>query len=383
MNIWRVKVENEQVSEKETGESAAVSAESSVSTIKPEALDGQANEFLWLFEYGLEMDVFYLNGRERLDGSALLYGPAVLKGYRIAFDAVRSGLVVATISPSNAEGAEVWGVLYRIPRRLTKQSTDQLSLLDKVHAQFEPVDVVVYEIHRKREIMATTYIASASARRQFRLLSTDRQVVDPFYTKRLLDSVRQHKLPDAYFQELLEHSAVKKGIQSAPLEQNTEPLAVVLGKNRPQIATQVARNATDVGSQSRGLIVFACYLILLLLGVLTLAVLQGLEVWSGIFTAQFTPLGVPWFVLVYGLLGGCVSSIIMLGRMRGINVPSFVLVTWFARPYLGIVLAAMAYLALNSGFFVLGDRLLQYNAFCSLAGAIAGLCEGWVFYKRP
>jgi cation transport regulator ChaC len=377
-------VENDQVPGKETDEPKSFSADSSISTIKPESSDEQASEFLWLFEYGLEMDVFHLNGRERLDGSALLYGPAVLKGYHIAFDAVRShtGQVVATIVPSDGEGAEVWGVLYRIPRRLTKRSTNQMSLLDKVHTQFEPVDVVVYEIYRKREIMAVTYIASASAQRQFRLLSPDRQVVDPFYTKRLLDSARQHKLPDAYFQELLERSAVKKLVQSASVEQNTEPLAVVMGKNRPQMVTQVARNTANVGYQNRGLMVFACYLVLLLLGVLILAVLQGLEVWSGIFTAQFTPLGVPWFVLVYGLLGGCVSSIIMLGRKRGISVPAFVLVTWFARPYLGIVLAALAYLALNSGFFVLGDRVLQYNALCSLAGAVAGLCEGWVFYKR-
>jgi hypothetical protein len=171
-------------------------------------------------------------------------------------------------------------------------------------------------------------------------------------------------------------------VQPASLEHNTEPLSVVGGKTHTQVATQTVRNTTNGIYQSRGLLAFACYLVILLLGVLALAVLQGLEVWSGIFTDHFTPLGVPWFVLVYGLLGGCISSIVMLGRYRGISIPAFVLVTWFARPYLGIVLAALAYLALNSSFFVLGDRLLEYNALCSLAGAVAGFCEGWVFHKR-
>ena len=375
-------MENDQVSENETGEPALSSVDGSVTTVSTEKSDEHANEFLWLFEYGLEMDVFFLNGRERLDGSALLYGPAVLKGYHITFDAVRSntGQVVASIS--REEGAEVWGVLYRIPRRLTERSNNQPPVLDKVHAHFEPVDVFVYEIYRKREITAVTYIASPSARRQFRLLPAERQAVDASYAKRLLDSARQHKLPDAYFQELLVHSAVKKGMQPTSLEQNTEPLAVVMGKARSQVATQAVRITSEGGYQNRWLLAFACYLVVLLLSVLVLAVLQGLEVWSGIFTAHFTPLGVPWFVLLYGLLGSCVSSIIMLSRQRGISVPNFVLVTWFARPYLGIVLAALAYLTLNTSFFVLGERVLQYNALCSLAGAVAGLCEGWVFYKR-
>lgn len=378
-------MENDQVPQTEAVEPTSFGAKAIVTPVNTESSDELANEFMWLFEYGLEMDVFFLNGRERLDGSALLYGPAVLKGYQVSFDVVRSpaGQVVATIAPSQEDGAEVWGVLYRIPSRLAEQSGNQQSLLDKVHATpyFEPAHVVVYEIYRKREITAVTYVASTSARRQYRLLPPERQVVDNSYAKRLLDNARQHKLPDAYFQELLVRSAVKNGMQPVPLEQNTEPLTVVKGKARSQVVTQAARSTSDGGSQSRWLMAFASYLVLLLLGVLTLAVLQGLEVWSDIFTAHFTPLGVPWFVLVYGLLGGCVSSIMMLGRRPTINAPAFVLVTWFARPYLGIVLAALTYLALNIGFFVLGERLLQYNALCSLAGALAGLCEGWLFYK--
>src|SRR5215813_2622861 len=65
----------------------------------PLPLPGKPNEFIWLFEYGLEMDATFLNDRKRLNGSAHLYGPAVLKGYRISFDVVGSstGEVVATI----------------------------------------------------------------------------------------------------------------------------------------------------------------------------------------------------------------------------------------------------------------------------------------------
>jgi len=114
----------------------------------------QPNEFIWLFEYGLEMDAAFLNDRERLDGSAHLYGPAVLKGYRISFDVVASsaGQVVATILPGSEYNAAVWGVLYRIPLRLIESPGDEPPLLDKIHPApyFEPLDVVVYEPYRKR-----------------------------------------------------------------------------------------------------------------------------------------------------------------------------------------------------------------------------------------
>src|SRR5216684_1699157 len=122
------------------------------------------NEFIWLFEYGLEMDAAFLNDRERLNGSAHLYGPAVLKGYRISLDAVASstGQVVATVLPGREYGAAVWGVLYRIPLRLIEAPDDEPPLLDKIHPApyFEPLDVVVYEPYRKRELACITYIAS-------------------------------------------------------------------------------------------------------------------------------------------------------------------------------------------------------------------------------
>jgi len=62
-----------------------------------------ASEFVWLFEYGLEMNAALLNSPERLNGLALQYGPAVLKSYRITFNAVepRSGQLVVNIRPAS------------------------------------------------------------------------------------------------------------------------------------------------------------------------------------------------------------------------------------------------------------------------------------------
>jgi len=71
-------------------------------------------EFIWLFEYGLDMDPTILNGHERLDGCALLYGPAVLKGYTLMFGAQHfhgsNGTPIVAIIPSMDPDAEVWGV---------------------------------------------------------------------------------------------------------------------------------------------------------------------------------------------------------------------------------------------------------------------------------
>ena len=63
-------------------------------------LEDTSAEFIWLFEYGVEMDIAFLNSPERLDGFALLYGPAVLKGYELTFDVIsaRSGGVVRTLT---------------------------------------------------------------------------------------------------------------------------------------------------------------------------------------------------------------------------------------------------------------------------------------------
>ena len=99
-------------------------------------------------------------------------------------------------------------------------------------------------------------------------------------------------------------------------------------------------------------------------------------------TTSFTPLGIPWFMLVYGLLGGCVSCIITLGRRQAITVPGFVLITWFSRPLLGSLLAALAYLLLNSGILVFGGTVAQHAMLYSLVAVLTGACEGWLFSRK-
>jgi hypothetical protein len=242
------------------------------------------------------------------------------------------------------------------------------------------VEVVIYEPHRKRELTCITYIASATARQQFHLLPPEQQVVDASYLRHILNIAGQHKLPQVYIQELLVRATSKKETQPGPLEQDTEPLAVVPGKENSQPSTKTVQSTSYLAHQNRWLTVFACYLLLLLLAVFTLAVIQGLN--NNMLTVRFTPLGIPWMVLLFGLLGGCVSSIVTLGRQRTINLPGFVLVTWFARPYIGAILAALAYLVLNSGIFALAVGTRQYDTLFSLVGALVGMCEGWIFYRR-
>jgi hypothetical protein len=121
---------------------------------------------------------------------------------------------------------------------------------------------------------------------------------------------------------------------------------------------------------------------LLVLTTLALAILQALGAWSLALTASFSPLGVPWYVLVYGLLGGCVSCMLTLTREPTMRPPIFVLLTWFARPYIGALLAALAYLVLNTGFLLLSNQPLQRYALFSIVAALAGLCEGRLLFKQ-
>src|SRR5260370_295883 len=328
------------------------------------------NEFIWLFEYGLRLLARFLNDRERLNGSAHLYGPAVLKGYRISLDALASstGQVVATILPGREYGAAVWGVLYRIPLRLIESPDDEPPLLDKIHPApyFEPLDVVVYEPYRTRELACITYIASTFARRQFHLLPLEQQGIDPWYAKHLLESARQHKFPGEYLQELLIRTASKGETRPTPLEQNTEPIAVVPRRTDAQPSTTAMSGTSNLAHRNRWPMALAAYLLVLLLAALSLAVVQGLALLSTIFTAHFAPLGIPWLVLLYGFLRGCVSFLVMLGRPHTINSPGFVVVSWFARPYIGALLAALAYLALNIAILVLTGHGRTPRALVSL-----------------
>ena len=124
------------------------------------------------------------------------------------------------------------------------------------------------------------------------------------------------------------------------------------------------------------------WLMVVMAVVLALSVLQALGFGSDIFPTNFAPLGTPWFVLVSGLLGGCLSGIITLGRCAATSPPGFVVITWFTRPFVGALLAALAYLALSSGFFVFNGTAQQHFALFSLVGALAGVCERWLFFRR-
>jgi hypothetical protein len=139
---------------------------------------------------------------------------------------------------------------------------------------------------------------------------------------------------------------------------------------------------TLAASRSRWLTFFAIYLLVIFALTLIFALLPGLSFANRFLTIQFLPLGVPWQVMVYGLMGGCISCLITLGRSRSDNPPLFVMITWFTRPYIGIVLAILAYLFLTSGLFFFGEVTGRHNAAFLLVGALAGLGEGLIFIKR-
>ncbi|WP_052891067.1 gamma-glutamylcyclotransferase family protein [Thermogemmatispora carboxidivorans] len=401
----------------------------------------ERNEFLWLFEYGPEMDTVVLNSPQLLDGLALPYGPGMLKGYELGFGTVRTatGEVVASILPSSDPAAAVWGMLYRVPRRLALPAEDGVVPLDKAHdavppiGLFEPLTVVVHEPLRQREITCTTYIASATVRKYFQPCLPERYTGDP-YVRHLLESARRQKLPESYLLDLEGRASPSpasaggrsaRGLASGPGgpaiahhlaqsdELDTEPIVAVSGKDereRPTPAlpsqtqapgTTLPKSALPAPAQSAGpaepppapaatrpapqgwLLALSVYHALLLLAVLALAISEGLGFGQAVFTPDFAPFGVPWLVLAYGLLGGCVSCLVSLRQSTSRSQPLFLLITWFVRPYLGMVLAMLAYLLLDSGLVVLGSLPGHTNALFSLVGMLAGYCEHRFFFQRP
>lgn len=356
--------------------------------------DEEPQEFIWLFAYGPEMDSSVLNSAERLDGAAFLYGPAVLKGYTLMFaEVVRSSTrrLLATIVPSADPDAEVWGVLYRIPRHVTVHNGSQPSLLDAAHSAgspdslFRPLSVGVREMYREREITCGTYALTENARRQFPLLSLAQVDHSLSLVQQLASLARKQKFPEHYLQ--LSPPATSTVMQqpsyqaaaSRLVEQNTEPIPAFKEGDAASTAIASVRKLSSPAA-SRLLNALAIYLILLLLLVLTFAVLQGMGFAS--LPPGLLVLGVPWLVLVYGLLGACMSSLVSLGRSRQVQRPPFVIILWFARPYLGIVLAALAYLLFNSGLFVVAEIAARHTTLLPLLGALAGLSESWFFLRR-
>lgn len=388
------------------------------------AAEAAEPEFVWLFEYGLEMDMAYLNSAERLAGAALFYGPGVLRGYAIAFDALnaRGGQVVATIIPSKNRGDQVWGILYRVPSRMLRAQENVLPLLDDIHSAappdgfFERIEVTVHETYRQRDIACITYIASTAARNNYRLQPPARQVVDNVYMQRLLEAAQKQKLPTSYAEELSRGSGSAllasipsgsavpvvmdgecgRGKATAPTESlagreqdeelstnkelDTEPLPAITPPARAAALSQ-QRDAARA-SWRRGGSIFAAYMAGALAAALLAALIQGSTIGSSLLAASFIPPGVPWFILVYGFMGGCLSGIVTLGRYQAAFPPNFVLITWFTRPFIGAVLAIIAYLFLNSGLLALSGSAVQHNALFSLLAVLAGSCEGWLFRRR-
>jgi hypothetical protein len=388
-------------------------------------------EFIWLFEYGLDMDPAILNDHERLDGCALFYGPAVLKGYTLLFGTQHArkgnGSTVAAIVPNIDPDAEVWGVVYLIPQHVAEGTRKQQSLLDTIHTAIMPqsffkgVQVVVHEIYRDQDISAITYVATDLACQELQLALPAQSNADALFVQRLADIARRHKLPHSYIsqysinQQTLSPNEVAQDAQAiskasqgrqtistvqippsalpmtnpgtgaperSPLQgvQNTDPLPTI--KEGQQASVSQARQSPALLPTSRSLTAFSIYLAILLVIVLMFAVLQGMGFGQSVLTSSFTLLGVPWLVTAYGLLGGCISCLITLGQLRTPHLPLFVIIVWFVRPYIGAVLAIFAYILLTSGLFIAGQSVERHMAFFWLVGALAGFCEGWIFFRR-
>ena len=368
-------------------------------------------EFVWLFEYGIEMDSALLNTAERLEGLALPYGPAQLKDYTLQVGYVELGTGQMTSTLFNVllsrENAEVWGVLYRIPRRLTEAADNEVSLLNTIHGAappmqlYRPVTVEVYDPQRRRTLSCITYVLSSSAQRRWFPLTAQQKAEDSTM-HRLFTIARKQRLPEAYLHLL--YPALPIMPQAQPILQGEQPQEAAQWEQR-QIVRQQERETEPLRAvkeltahtvcntpypqepytspyTARWLIIFACYLIVLLLAALTALVLQSLGMFDVAPSGSSAPLHVPEFVLLYGLIGGCMSNLIALKRLRGVQLPTFVLITWFARPYVGAILAIFAYLILSSGLVALNNNAMQQQAIYLLIGALAGLCERWLFVQR-
>lgn len=372
-----------------------------------QAEQDEASEFAWLFEYGLEMDAAYLNGPERLDGSAKRYGPAMVKGYELRSIELADGRIAPTLVKRTHQDSEVWGILYRVPRRLLQREGTVPARLDSVHSTpaFAPVTIRAQETYRNRSIECVTYIASESNSQAFAVLPPEQRRLGRIYAQHLLRIGKQQSLPATYLAELAMNVDTPTKSESAQVreqqerfdsttsnktgEQNTEPLPALINERRADVVSSNAPREQEMpGIQSsRWLFALALYLVLLLIAALVLAVMQALGYIEQVFTSSIMPLGVPWYVLLYGLLGGCISGMMGLGRLpRHLSptrsLPAFVLVTWFSRPYLGAVLAALAYFLLNSGLFLLSVVPSQRSASYAVIAAIAGMCEGRVFFHQ-
>ncbi|GCE11413.1 hypothetical protein KTT_12720 [Tengunoibacter tsumagoiensis] len=401
----------------------------SIEHISPSSAEEKRPEELLIFEYGLEMDAAILNSPERLSGQALPAGPAVLRGYSLMLGAQQMhggmGPTLAAIVPSAQVGDEVWGVLYRVPQQLRESKDNEPSLLDTIHAAIEPQkffkgeQVVVHEKQSDREIECVAYVATDIACKQLHLVSVDQWSGDTQFIQRLTAIARKQRLPERYIRQygltslsaqiptMVPPSVLPEALPEEQgrserssfhtmtdtdlhadlhrsMEADTEPLPT-FGEQESMLSrispTPKLLVPISVVPMQRWLIFFALYLALLLLVVLTFSVFQGMGMGNGVLNNHFMLLDVPWLIMLYGLLGGCISCIVSLRSVHFESPPLFVIITWFTRPFIGALLAIFAHLLLTSGFFVMGDSAQQHMPFFLLVAAFAGYCEGWIFAR--
>lgn len=298
-----------------------------------------------------------------------------------------SARVIATAVHRPGCTAELWGVLYRVPRRVTQSSAGEPSLLDTIHSAtstqrlFQAVQLVVEDSFRSRSITCGAYLLTPDAQQRVQLQTLEQMGSEALFVRRLIAIARKQKLPDHYLASLAAAQTLAPSAQISPRpELNTDPLPAM--KKVPDSSKEALTSLIALPPARSLLSAFALYLAMLLLTVLFLALLQALGLAGPLSAPIFSPLGVPWLVLVYGLLGGCVSCLVSLGRARYRDLPAFVTLVWFSRPWIGAVLALFTYLLFNSGFFIFPLLALRHDALFPLIGAIAGLCEGWLFFRR-
>ena len=64
------------------------------------------------------------------------------------------------------------------------------------------------------------------------------------------------------------------------------------------------------------------------------------------------------------------------------ELPVFVIIVWCSRPFIGVVLAMLSYLLLNTGLFAPLGNVTQHVMLSSLLAVLAGFCEGWLYEKQ-
>ncbi len=275
------------------------------------------SEFVWLFEYGLEMEPAYLNSPERLNGLAIRYGPGKLRGYELHGIELPNGRIAPTLVKCANHDNEVWGMLYRVPQRLLGREGAAPSTLDNAHPApaFAPVQVRVQETYRKRSIECITYLASEQVTQTFAIFSAEQRRLDSFYAQQLLRIGKQQGLPASYLEELAafdvttaNHPSTPEKVQGKPPqwaqgEQDTEPLpALVHGSMRKAVLSDAKPDAQAI-QPARWLFALALYLVLLLLATLVLAVMQSLGYWGQILHCQLYAIGSALVYLAIRVVG--------------------------------------------------------------------------------